>query len=391
VSTNVKILIVTESPAWGGTEVTTLSLAAELGRRGHEVTLAQFGPPIFEGPAAADRLPVRIVTVPHRLRDAGFLSWWRTFENLPADVCVISKGSFDRRSAALDIAARLRYRRYVIFEHHPAPEPEVRTSRRHFGLLPGLGLWWRRQQISLWIHAHIADRVIAVSDTVRHRVERLYGYDPSRGFRVHCGVDPARFRFDPEGRRKSRAEWGVPEHALVIGAISRLDVNKRFNVAVDQFAALARRHPDLPLYFVLAGVGPTRDALVAQAAAQGLNGQCLLVGRVQHSWEALSALDCFMMVSEFEGLGIALLEAMACERACIATNSGGPGEIVTDPSLGWLVPNDDPAALTAALEEMIALPPERRAEMGRRARAHVVGHFDAATQCARLADLVESA
>ena len=69
-STNVKILIVTESPAWGGTEVTTLSLAAELGRRGHGVTLAQFGPPIFEGPAAADQLPVRVVTVPHRLREA---------------------------------------------------------------------------------------------------------------------------------------------------------------------------------------------------------------------------------------------------------------------------------------------------------------------------------
>jgi glycosyltransferase involved in cell wall biosynthesis len=385
-----KILLLTQSPAWGGSEVTTLALAAELGQRGHSVTLLQFGPPIFESPVADAELPIRVVTVQRRLRDAGFLTWWRMFEELPADVCLISKGSFDRRSTALDLAAWLRYRRYIIFEHHPAPELEVRSSRRHFGLLPGFGLWWRRQLISLWIHANVADRVLTVSDTVRGRVERIYGYDPARAYRVHCGVDPARFRFDPEGRRKSRAAWGIPDDALVIGAISRLDVNKRLNVAVEQFSALTRRRPDLPLYLVLAGIGPAHDALAAQAAAAGLNGRCLLVGRVQHSWEALSALDCFVMVSEFEGLGIALLEAMACERVCVATDSGGPAEILTDPSLGWLVPNDDPAAIAAALDEMVSLSPEQRADLGRRARAHVVRHFDAATQSARLADLVES-
>jgi glycosyltransferase involved in cell wall biosynthesis len=385
-----KILLLTQSPAWGGSEVTTLSLAAELGRRGHAVTLVQFGPPIFEGPTAEAQLPITILTVPRRIRDGGFLSWWRFFEALPADICLISKGSFDRRSTALDLAAWIRYRRYIIFEHHPAPEIEERRSRRHFGLLPGLGLWWHWHRISLWIHAHIADRVIAVSDTVRGRVERIYGYDPERAFRVHCGVDPERFRFDAEGRRRSRAAWGIPADALVIGAISRLDVNKRFDVAVKQFAELVRRHPDRPLYLVLAGVGPAHDALATQAAAAGLNGRCLLVGRVQHSWEALSALDCFVMVSEFEGLGIALLEAMACERVCIATNSGGPGEIMTSPGLGWLVANDDPAALAAALDEAVALTPEHRAEIGRRARAHVTRHFDASTQCARLADLVES-
>jgi glycosyltransferase involved in cell wall biosynthesis len=127
------------------------------------------------------------------------------------------------------------------------------------------------------------------------------------------------------------------------------------------------------------------------AGELGIADRVVLPGFVEDAAEALSALDVYLMPSRSEGLGMALIEAMACERSCVAMNSGGPGEILTDPSLGWLTPADDVAAFTRALLTAVDEDGAARAARGRRARAHVVARFDERRQTGRVAGLIESA
>jgi glycosyltransferase involved in cell wall biosynthesis len=88
----------------------------------------------------------------------------------------------------------------------------------------------------------------------------------------------------------------------------------------------------------------------------------------------LGELDLFCLPSRREAMPLALLEAMAAGLPCIATDVGAVRASVGDAAV--VVPPADPAALAAALAELLA-DPDRRQELGRRARAHAVEHFDA--------------
>jgi glycosyltransferase involved in cell wall biosynthesis len=90
----------------------------------------------------------------------------------------------------------------------------------------------------------------------------------------------------------------------------------------------------------------------------------------------IASLDIYVLPSEAEGFGIALIESMATGCVCVATDSGGPREIITDPSLGWLVPCDDEPAFATAVREAIAMSPLEREKMGSLARASVLVRFD---------------
>jgi glycosyltransferase involved in cell wall biosynthesis len=158
---------------------------------------------------------------------------------------------------------------------------------------------------------------------------------------VHNGIDCARFRPDAHRRAAARRSWGVPENAVVIGAVGRLSPEKRHGVTIGAVKRLAARLPDLDLRLVLVGDGTERTALGEEA------------------------------------LPLALLEAMACGCCAVAAGVGGVPEVLTDPRAGCLVPPGDDEAFTAALDEAA------------RAGARVVTQFDAGRQYAALADPIE--
>jgi glycosyltransferase involved in cell wall biosynthesis len=95
------------------------------------------------------------------------------------------------------------------------------------------------------------------------------------------------------------------------------------------------------------------------------------------------------MPSRFEGLGLALLEAMASGCCPVVMGVGGIRDIVTDPALGWMAPAGDREAFQRGMQAALDLGPDGRAAMGARARQHVLQHFRAAEQYAKLADLIE--
>lgn len=143
---------------------------------------------------------------------------------------------------------------------------------------------------------------------------------------------------------------------------------------IDAAALLAPSWPDLRVAIV--GDGPLLPALRDRAAVLGIAGRVHLPGFRDDVPDLLPALDAFAFPSREEGLGSALLEAMAAGVPVVATRAGGIPEVVRDGVDGLLVPPADPPALAAALDRILRDPAaaDRRAAS---ARARVAAEFAA--------------
>jgi teichuronic acid biosynthesis glycosyltransferase TuaC len=209
---------------------------------------------------------------------------------------------------------------------------------------------------------HDADFVIAVSDSLRQLALSL-GLSPERGRVVGNGVDADRFA--PMPRAEARRRLGLPERARVLVTVGGLVERKGFHRVIACLPALLEKHPDLH-YLVVGGPcpeGDMTDALKQQAVALGLSERVHFLGPVAPAdlkWP-LSAADVFALSTRNEGWANVILEAMACGLPVVATDVGGNAEVVCKPELGGIVPFDDAAALTAALDEALARQWDRQA------------------------------
>jgi len=90
-----------------------------------------------------------------------------------------------------------------------------------------------------------------------------------------------------------------------------------------------------------------------------------------------------------EGFGRVIVEAQAMGRPVVATDHGGARETIVSGVTGWLAPPRDPAALAAAINEVLRLDPAERAALARRAIAHVAAGYTRDAMCSKTIDLYE--
>jgi len=208
-------------------------------------------------------------------------------------------------------------------------------------------------------------RVVAVSSDIRDELIRT-GTPESRVVTLLNGIDPKRFRRDPARVEAARRALSVPGKAVVIGAVGRLERQKRFDVLIDAFADLRGRRRDALL--LIAGEGSQRAALEAQIKLRSLGAVVRLVGHCHDVVAFHHAIDVLAQSSEYEGTPNVVLEAMAMETPIAATDVGGTRDLLADGACGRLVPSDDPRALAAAIEAAID---DRHSERVRAARSRV--------------------
>jgi glycosyltransferase involved in cell wall biosynthesis len=148
----------------------------------------------------------------------------------------------------------------------------------------------------------------------------------------------------------------------VIVAAGRLTGQKGFDLLVRAFAPVARRHREWQLRIY--GGGPDRDALCELIVAEGMHDHVMLMGATRDIGDALAGGSIFAMSSRYEGFGMVVVEAMSRGLPVVSYDCpNGPGEIITHGRDGLLVPAEDVAGLSAALEQLV-VDPDRRARMG---------------------------
>jgi len=388
---NVGLLAV--SSAWGGAEIHSVQLARTLATRGHVATLVCLTERAYE--VYRDRIdhqiPLVCLPIPKPWREMGFLDWMSLFAGQEWNVCVLIKGEVHSGGGwAFDLAARYRFRNYIALEQKNATPIGPKTSRRHLGFIPGLGLYWYRERLRRFLRSVGPRVIVCVSEANRQRLIADHRFPARKMVTARNGIDVQRFRPDPAHAETWRRRWGIPEGALVLGAVGRLAPIKGYDTALASFQALLERFPDMDLRLVLVGEGPDEQALRVQAEQVVPGGRVVFSPFCERPWEPLNAFDVFVMPSLEEGLPLALAEAMACGCCPVATAVGGIPELVASPELGWLVPVGSTDAFAAAMIDAASRTTQQRAAMGRRAREHVVTNFNAAVQLGVLADIIES-
>jgi len=209
--------------------------------------------------------------------------------------------------------------------------------------------------------------VLAVSGEIRRELIG-HGAEPGRVRTLLNGIDPDAFRRQRDQVPAARARFDLPGEAFVLGAVGRLEPQKRFDLLIGAFADLSKRHPGLRL--LIAGEGSARQPLERQIDALGLGGRCRLVGQQTDIVAFHHALDLFVQSSDYEGTPNVVLEAMALETPVVATDVGGTRELCEDAVHGRIVPAGDRGALAAAIESMIE-DVSQRSTLARAAREHV--------------------
>jgi glycosyltransferase involved in cell wall biosynthesis len=177
----------------------------------------------------------------------------------------------------------------------------------------------------------------------------------------------------------ARAALAAPEKAPLALALGRLHENKGFDVLLSALAEV----PDLHLW--LAGEGPLRRTLEAQAATLGIAGRVRFLGWRDDVPALLAAADFLVCSSRHEPLGNIVIEAWAAGRAVVAAAAAGPSELIGDGEGGLLVPVEDAASLAAALRRL-AGDPALRARLAAAGRAAYLAQFTEAAVVRRYQD-----
>ena len=164
----------------------------------------------------------------------------------------------------------------------------------------------------------------------------------------------------------------MPSGAPLVGNVAALAPHKGQRHLIDAMRLVVRDLPDARL--LIMGDGELRDTLQEQIKHLGLERHVTLTGFRDDALGLMRSMDVFVMSSVTEGLGSAMLEAMACERAIVGTRAGGIPEVIEDDVTGLLVPPRDHEAMAGAIVRLLK-DPARRRQMGAAGRARVVSEF----------------
>ncbi len=201
-------------------------------------------------------------------------------------------------------------------------------------------------------------RLVAVSSALKQELVRT-GTRADLVTVVPNGIDPRAFRRDPAKREPTRAELGLAPDEIVVGAVGRLERQKRFDLLMEAVARLLKAWPRLRL--VIAGDGGLKQDLEALRAQLDLGDRCLLLGH-QHDIPRLHhALDLFVQASDHEGSPNVVLEAMALETPIVTTDAGGTADLVTDGEHGIVIRPGEIEALCGGIGRVLNDWPAARA------------------------------
>jgi glycosyltransferase involved in cell wall biosynthesis len=343
--------------------VTTIDLTAycflrntfcQLREAGHEVALActfeRFQEELSE---VSDRLfPI---SIPRRIRPFSDLralfQLMRVLSIYRPDIIhtYTSKAGFLGR-----LAARLMRVPTIVHTIYELPQNST-SSRSLKAFYRTLERW-----AASWCHAQIT-----ISGVNRDQILREQICAPENLSLIPMGLAMGKY-VPPRTTEEVRSAWGLPDGAIVIGTVGRLEPVKGHSDLLKAFARLSPHDPRLHL--VIIGSGYLRERIEEEVKTLGLSARVNVLGWVDELVPHIAALDIFGLASHYEGLSVVLLEALALGVPVVTTRVGGTQDIIEHNVTGVFAPAKDPGGFARALDQLLRDPAaaKRMAENGRR-------------------------
>jgi glycosyltransferase involved in cell wall biosynthesis len=229
-----------------------------------------------------------------------------------------------------------------------------------------------------WLY-HILNRVVDpwtdAFVTVSHEQRAFHaeiGLPEQRMTVIHNGIDVNRFDSSQEARWSARQRLGLSLEAPIIGMTANFSVNKNHTLLLQALVKIRESIPNV--HCLLIGDGPTRRSIESMTHQMGLAEAVSFLGIRSDLPDLLSALDVFVLTSLSESFSLAIVEAMACGKPVVATDSGGPKEIVLDGETGYLVPHEEPSVLAEKIT-LLLVSPVLAQRLGQAGRQRAVQYF----------------
>ena len=191
------------------------------------------------------------------------------------------------------------------------------------------------------------DTIISVSDNIRGQLAEFL--PSSKIITIHNAVDPANLHVS-KSPRLIRAELGINDEHQLIGSVGRMVPVKGYDLFLKMAAMISHTNP--MARFLLVGDGPLKSELENSAREMGLGGEIVFAGFRSDVTDLINSLDIFVMTSIHEGIPMALLEAMALEKAVVSTAVGGIVEVISNGKSGLLV---EPGSCTALAQACLRI------------------------------------
>lgn len=359
------IVILLRVNAFGGSERHTIELVNYLVAAGRRVAFVQSGVDLagrgidlvsrgIDG--SAENLEVIDTPLPVRdLSRNDYREWLRLLGRLPAERVLFVKPWY--YAGHLPLLKSLR-RCYPIVSsiEHSMPEPlGPRTRRRHFGILPGLGLWWYRERRYRRRAAGLVDHVLAVSEAQRRALIAEAFLREDQVTTCPNGVDLTYWQRDSQAGEAFRRQWKIPDDWHLFGYVGHLSELKRVDIAIEALATLVRQG-DQRVGLCIIGDGDQRDVLEQLTCRLGIADRVFFVGHLKDVRPAYSAMQTVLLPSRMESFGLVLAEAMACGCRVIASEVGGVGEVVSDATAGTLLASGDRDEWAQAMQHYLRTP-----------------------------------
>jgi glycosyltransferase involved in cell wall biosynthesis len=355
-----RIVTVLISLGLGGAEKQALAVAERMAKRGHVVKV------LVLRPLLPEEWRTTLPTVHLDMRKsplsffAGILRAHRLLRDFKPDV--VHSHSFHANifARALKITA-----------------PSLRVVSTVHSVYEG----GRLRMLAYRLTDPLSRRTVAVSQAAAARFVQLKAIPARKSLVVQNGINLAEFTPDSDRRAATRSSMNAGARFVWFTA-GRLVPAKDFPNLIEAFRQVLMEFPETELW--IAGAPP--DAKVIRhgdgktsfvwltAMAGGMRHHVRWLGLRRDVPALLDAADAFVLGSAWEGMPLAVGEAMAMEKAVVVTDAGGVRELVGD--AGMLVPAKDAAALAAAMVEMMRKSSKERAQLGRAARKRIQEHFN---------------
>jgi lipopolysaccharide/colanic/teichoic acid biosynthesis glycosyltransferase/glycosyltransferase involved in cell wall biosynthesis len=239
--------------------------------------------------------------------------------------------------------------------------------------------------------ARLSDRIIAVSEQVKHDLVRYGVAQPEKIRVIPLGLELDPFLDSDVHRGALRGELKIASDVPLVGIVGRIFPIKNHRLFLEAAAQVAGKLP--ATRFVVVGDGTLRSEIEALARQLGLEQRVTFTGWRRDLPRVYADLDVLVVSSDNEGTPVSAIEAMASGCPVVATRVGGLPDLVEDGKVGYLVAPRDADAMADSIVGLLS-DRERARQMGRSARESVRDRYRAERLCrdieALYADLLAS-